>query len=47
MAVVGSGSSGATVGMGDSRLHEPEPKAVLFSEVKVRESKKKFYILVN
>lgn len=31
MAVVGSGSSGATVGMGDSRLHEPEPKAVLFS----------------
>lgn len=31
MAVVGSGSSGATVGMGDSRLHEPEPKTVLFS----------------
>lgn len=31
MAVVGSGSSGATVGMGDSRLRKPEPKSVLFS----------------
>lgn len=31
VAVVGRGSSAVTVGMGDSRLRKPEPKAVLLS----------------